>query len=204
MTTRYGEAIEYLFESTTLIFTASEDAYRFFVQNPHEYQARIHDVDLSFEHFKDHLFLRPIVAPAHPLDGGRPGLAMTTAPVAEALWRPLVACLRGPGLPELRSLRVRVAPPASWLTSPGSSSSPPPGEGEGESPGQGLWRVLMDGLWDWEREGYGWVEEQADGVVYLEKGGKTGRGLLEEEEEGNGKTATRVPGEESEEEGGPS
>lgn len=116
----------------------------------------------------------------------------TTAPVAEALWRPLVACLRGPGLPELRSLRVRVAPPASWL-------SPPP-LGEGEGPGPGLWRVLMDGLWDWEREGYGWVEEQADGVVYLEEGGKKGRGLLLlEEEKGNGKTATRVPGEESEE-----
>ncbi|KAG6364045.1 hypothetical protein INS49_009148 [Diaporthe citri] len=61
----YAEAIESFLESTTLIFTASEDAYRFFVQHPHRHRARVRSVQLAFTHFKDHLFLQRI-EPRHP------------------------------------------------------------------------------------------------------------------------------------------
>lgn len=136
---RYGEAIEYFFESTTLIFTASEDAFRFFLQNGHSHMYKIRDLDLTFNHYKDHLFLQRIQSKHPHLPNG------SNVPVASELWLPLMKCVRE-RLPELRSLRVHLSPP--------------------ESTGQ----VFMDLLRDWEREGYGWAEEQMDGMVYLEKG----------------------------------
>lgn len=126
--------------------------------------SRIHDLDLTFDHFKDHLFLQRIESKHPHLPNG------SHAPVAEELWRPLTACLRE-RLPELRSLRIHLSPPSA-------------------AKGQ----VFMDLLRDWERDGHGWVEEQVDGMVYLEKGRKKGRLLLEEEEEDGNASCPREEG----------
>lgn len=146
----YGEAIEYFFESTGLIFTASEDAYRFFLQTPHSQLSKIHDLDLIFGHFKDHLFLQPIQSQYPTLPNN------SSAPVASELWLPLTKYVREK-LPELRSLLIRLSPPL----------------GKGQA--------FMDLLRDWERDGHGWVEEQMDGMIYLEKG-RQRADVLEEDE----------------------
>lgn len=137
---RYAEAIECLFEATELIFTASEDAHRFFVQNPHAHTAKIRRLDLAFNHFKDHLFLQAIEPRGHPRlpDGA------SAAPVGWELWTPLVAALRA-GTPELRYLRVHLSPQQSR-------------QGEG----------LVEALWGWEAQWHGWVTQQEDGVIYYE------------------------------------
>lgn len=151
-TSRYAEAIESLFESTTLLFTASEDAYRFLVQRPHAHLARLRRLDLAFTHFKDHLFLQPI-EPRHPRlsdgDGGCPTATSEAAPPAGwELWLPLTTALRE-RLPKLTSLRVVLSPPSARA------------------------ERFVDVLREWEGEGYGgWVTESADGVVYLEMGSR--------------------------------
>lgn len=98
---------------------------------------------MTFNHFKDHLFLQPIESKhPHLLTTNSPNVA----PVASELWLPLMACVRE-RLPELRSLRIHLGPPSAAKG-----------------------RVFMDLLRDWERDGYGWVEESIDGMVYLERG----------------------------------
>lgn len=99
---RYSEAVESFFESTTLLFTASEDAYRFFVQQPHPYQSSIHALDFSFTHFKDHLFLQPIATKNPQLAVGN------NVPVYQEVWTPLTLCVREK-LPELRWLRIHLS-----------------------------------------------------------------------------------------------
>ncbi|KAF3767949.1 hypothetical protein M406DRAFT_70053 [Cryphonectria parasitica EP155] len=145
-TRMYAEAIECLFESTELIFTASEDAYRFFVQNPHSHTSKIRRLDFAFDHFKDHLFLQRIET-QHPrllVGGGGDGDGrLPTAPVSWELWRPLLASVRS-GTPELRRFRIYLSPPSPRCDD--------------------LVRLLDE----WEAEGYGWVTEQADGVIYYE------------------------------------
>lgn len=135
---RYAEAIESLFESTQLIFTASEDAYRFFVQLEHSHVDKIRNLYLAFDHFKDHLFLQRIEA-KHP----RLPDTMSTVPVGWELWTPLMRCVREK-MPELRDLRVQLSAPSV--------------KGEG----------FVEVLRDWEEEGHGWVTENAEGVIYLE------------------------------------
>lgn len=99
---RYSEAVESFFESTTLLFTASEDAYRFFIQQPHPYQTSIHALDFSFTHFKDHLFLQPIATKNPQLAvGGK-------VPVSQEVWTPLMQCVREK-LPELRWLKIHLS-----------------------------------------------------------------------------------------------
>ncbi|ROW05795.1 hypothetical protein VMCG_05207 [Cytospora schulzeri] len=137
----YSEAVESFFESTTLIFTASEDAYRFFVQQPHAYQSKIHALDFSFTHFKDHLFLQPI-ASEHPR------LAVgSNVPVSQDVWKPLMLCVREK-LPELRRLRVHL------------STSAPPERVE----------MFLEVLRTWVQDGYGKIEERDDGLVYVGEG----------------------------------
>lgn len=135
---RYAEAIESLFESTQLIFTASEDAYRFFVQLQHSHVDKIRNLYFAFDHFKDHLFLQRIEA-KHP----RLPDTMSTVPVAWELWTPLMRCVREK-MPELRDLRVHLSAPSV--------------KGEG----------FVEVLRDWEEMGHGWVTEHAEGVIYLE------------------------------------
>lgn len=144
---RYVEAVESLFESTELIFTASEDAYRFLVQQPHAHLARIRALDLAFTHFKDHLFLQSI-APRHPrINDDDSGSTATTktVPVGWDVWMPLAVAVRE-RMPAMRSLRVTLSPPGARA------------------------EVFVDVLREWEREGHGWVTERAEGVVYLELG----------------------------------
>ncbi|KUI55068.1 hypothetical protein VP1G_02400 [Cytospora mali] len=137
----YSEAVESFFESTTLIFTASEDAYRFFLQQPHPYQPKIHAVDFSFTHFKDHLFLQPI-ASKHPR------LAVgSNVPVSQEVWTPLMLCIRET-LPELGWLRVHLS-----TTAPAARVE-----------------VFLDELRTWEQEGHGKIEEKSDGLIYVEEG----------------------------------
>lgn len=145
---RYAEAIESFLESTTLIFTASEDAYRFLVQPPHRHPHanKIRSLQMAFTHFKDHLFLQRI-EPRHPrLPDGQLG----PVPVSWALWVPLMRCVRE-GLPELRRLTVHL----------GAAAAPNARE-----------EVFLDVLRGWADEGFGTVEERAGGVVYTETGGR--------------------------------
>ncbi|KAJ0106954.1 hypothetical protein J7T55_011049 [Diaporthe amygdali] len=139
----YAEAIESFLESTTLIFTASEDAYRFFVQQPHPYHAKVRSVHLAFTHFKDHLFLQRI-EPRHP----RLPDSQLSVPVSWGVWTPLMRCVRG-GLPELRRLTVHL-----------SAAAAPTSREE----------VFLDVLREWADEGYGMVEEKGGGLVYTETG----------------------------------
>lgn len=142
---RYAEAIESFLESTTLIFTASEDAYRFFVQHPHPHAASVRSLQLAFTHFKDHLFLQRI-EPKHPrLPDSQLGV-----PVSWELWTPLMRCVRE-GLPELRRLTVHL-----------SAAAAPTAREE----------VFLDVLREWAADGFGTVEERAGGVVYTEMGGR--------------------------------
>ena len=100
--TRYIEAIETLFESATLVFTASEDAFRFFVQQAHPYLSSIHQLDFCFTHHKDHLFLFHI-------DSKHPQLACCqTVPIGWEVWSPLMTCIKEK-LPELQTLRIYLA-----------------------------------------------------------------------------------------------
>lgn len=140
---RYAEAIESFLESTTLIFTASEDAYRFFVQHPHRHRERARSVQLAFTHFKDHLFLQRI-EPRHP----RLPDSQLSVPVSWGLWTPLMRAVRE-GLPELRRLTVHL-----------SAAAAPTAREE----------VFLDVLREWAAEGYGTVEERAGGLVYTETG----------------------------------
>lgn len=110
------------------------------MQNPHSYLHKLHSLDLAFSHFKDHLFLQRIEA-LHP----RLPDSSSTAPVGWELWVPLMLTVREQ-MPNLARLRVQLSPPSA--------------KAEG----------FVDVLREWEREGYGWVTEQADGVVYLEMG----------------------------------
>lgn len=119
--------------------------------------SRIHDLDLTFNHFKDHLFLQRIESKHPHLPNG------SHVPVAKELWRSLTACLRE-RLPELRNLRIHLSPPSA--------------ANEGQ--------IFADLLREWERDGHGWVEDQVDGIVYLEKGRKKGRLLLEEDGDTSG------------------
>lgn len=57
---RYWEAIASLFNHTTLVFTSSEDAYRFFVQPRHPFADGIRSLELNFTNPNDHLFLSPV------------------------------------------------------------------------------------------------------------------------------------------------
>ncbi|KAI7778981.1 hypothetical protein LA080_001498 [Diaporthe eres] len=139
----YAEAIESFLESTTLIFTASEDAYRFFVQHPHRHRARVRSVQLAFTHFKDHLFLQRI-EPKHP----RLPDSQLSVPVSWGVWTPLMRCVRE-GLPELRRLTVHL-----------SAAAAPTAREE----------VFLDVLREWAAEGYGTVEEKGGGLVYTETG----------------------------------
>lgn len=140
---RYAEAIESFLESTTLIFTASEDAYRFFVQHPHRHRARVRSVQLAFTHFKDHLFLQRI-EPKHP----RLPDSQLSVPVSWGVWTPLMRCVRE-DLPELRRLTVHL-----------SAAAAPTAREE----------VFLDVLREWAAEGYGTVEEKGGGLVYTETG----------------------------------
>ncbi|KAG8157956.1 hypothetical protein KVR01_012228 [Diaporthe batatas] len=141
----YAEAIESFFESTTLIFTASEDAYRFFVQHPHPHRTKVRSLQLAFTHFKDHLFLQRI-EPKHPrLPDSQLGV-----PVSWGVWTPLMRCVRE-GLPELRRLTIHL-----------SAAAAPTAREE----------VFLDVLREWAADGYGTVEEKAGGVVYCETGGR--------------------------------
>lgn len=138
---RYSEAVESFFESTTLIFTASEDAYRFFIQQPHPYHSKIHALNFSFTHFKDHLFLQPITTK-------QPRLAVgNNIPVSEEIWAPLMLCVREQ-LPELRWLRVHL------------STSAPAERVE----------MFFDALRAWEQEGCGRIEEKNGGLIYIGEG----------------------------------
>lgn len=141
MNYRYAEAVESFFESTTLIFTASEDAYRFFIQQPHPYQSKIHALDFSFTHFKDHLFLQPIASKHPRLAVGR------NVPVSREVWTPLMLCVREK-LPELQWLRVQL------------STSVPAERVE----------MFLDVLRTWVQEGSGKIEEKTDGLVYVGEG----------------------------------
>lgn len=143
----YAEAIESVLESTTLIFTASEDAYRFFVQHPHPHRDKVRSLQLAFTHFKDHLFLQRI-EPKHPrlLD------TELDVPVSWGLWTPLVRCVRE-GLPGLRRLTIHL----------GAAAAPTARED-----------VFLDVLREWAANGYGMVEEKAGGLVYTETGGRLG------------------------------
>lgn len=120
---------------------------------------KIHDLDLNFNHVKDHLFLTPIES-KHPSPLSSNPNGPSVAPVASELWLPLMACIRE-RLPELRSLRIQLSPPSA-----------------------ANWRVFMDLLRDWERDGHGWVEESLDGMVYMEKGHP--RGILEDDSKASG------------------
>lgn len=140
---RYAEAIESFLESTTLIFTASEDAYRFFVQHPHAHRARIRSVQLAFTHFRDHLFLQRL-EPMHP----RLPDSQLSVPVSWGVWTPLMRAVRE-GLPELRRLTVHL-----------SAAAAPTAREE----------VFLDVLREWAAEGYGTVEEKAGGLIYTETG----------------------------------
>lgn len=137
----YAEAVESFFESTTLIFTASEDAYLFFIQQPHPYQFKIHALDFSFTHFKDHLFLQPIASKHPRLAAG------SNVPVSREVWTPLMLCVREK-LPELQWLRVHL------------STSAPAERVE----------MFLEVLRTWVQEGYGKVEEKNDGLVYVGRG----------------------------------
>lgn len=100
---------------------------------------KIRDLNLTFKHLKDHLFLQRIESKHPHLPNS------SSAPVASELWLPLTNCIRE-RLPELQSLRIHLDPPSAR--------------------GQ----VYTNLLWDWESKGYGWVEEQKDGMIYLEQG----------------------------------
>lgn len=104
--------------------------------------SRIRRVDFAFNHFKDHLFLRPIQA-KHPRLTNSGGGESAVTPVAWELWTPLMASVRDK-MPELRYLRVHLNPPSEATMD------------------------LVKVLEDWESLGYGWVAEQEDGVVYYE------------------------------------
>lgn len=122
------------------MFTASEDAYRFFVQQPYPYQSKIHAVDFNFTHFKDHLFLQAIAAKHPQLAGG------CSAPVSQELWTPLMVCVREK-LPELQSLRIRL-----YTSTPTANVE-----------------KIFDVLREWQQQGYGTVEEGNDGFIYVEQ-----------------------------------
>ncbi|KAJ9137465.1 hypothetical protein NKR23_g9101 [Pleurostoma richardsiae] len=99
----YLESVEALFEAATLIFTASEDAYRFLVQQPHSFRSKIHSIDFSFAHHKDHLFL-------HSIDSIHPRLhSCINVPVSWDIWNTLLSCVKD-DLPELQILRAYLAP----------------------------------------------------------------------------------------------
>lgn len=136
---RYEEAIETFFESTTLIFTASEDAYRFFVQNPHPYRSNIHAVEFIFTHFTDHLFLRSINS-EHPQLAGTNKL-----PVSQDIWTPLVVCIRE-RMPALQQIRI-------FLSTSSAIEDV-----------EKIFQVLRD----WQQQGYGTVEEEDEGLLYIE------------------------------------
>ncbi|KAK0741519.1 hypothetical protein B0T18DRAFT_330745 [Schizothecium vesticola] len=56
----YWEAIASLFNHTTLVFTSSEDAYRFFVHDQHPFADGVRSLELNFTNPNDHLFLAPV------------------------------------------------------------------------------------------------------------------------------------------------
>lgn len=102
MAVRYAEAIESLFETATFVFTASEDAYRFLVQQPHPHMSSIRRLDFCLSHHKDHLFLFRI-------DSKHPQLSCCqTVPIGWELWDPLMTCVKGK-LPELQTLNIHLA-----------------------------------------------------------------------------------------------
>ncbi|CAN8103175.1 unnamed protein product [Discula destructiva] len=136
----YAEAIDSLFESTQLIFTASEDAYRFFVQNPHSHLDKIRNVDFAFSHSKDHLFLQPIESKHPRLEEGT---SSASVPVSWGVWLPLMLCVRE-RMPDLRELRIHIDAPNV--------------RGDG----------FVETLDEWEHCGYGWLVEQEGGCIYLE------------------------------------
>lgn len=98
----YAESIESLFEIATLVFTASEDAFRFFVQQPHPYLSSIRRLDFCFSHHKDHLFLHRI-ASKHPQLS-----CCQTVPIGWDIWAPLMTCVKET-LPDLQTLNIHLA-----------------------------------------------------------------------------------------------
>lgn len=116
------------------------------MQHPHAHAKKLRSLQLAFTHFKDHLFLQRI-EPKHP----RLPDSQLSVPVSWGVWTPLMRCVRGEGLPELRRLTVHL-----------SAAAAPTAREE----------VFLDVLREWAAEGYGTVEEKAGGLVYTETGGR--------------------------------
>ena len=110
---RYWEAVASLFNNATLVFTSSEDAYRFFIHNKHPFAAAIRSLELHFTNPNDHLFLSQVRREASDCgaDEGRLGAEPDSSAAISGrievfgpeLWAELVEALREvtPGLRDL-------------------------------------------------------------------------------------------------------
>ena len=110
---RYWEAVVSIFNNVTLVFTSSEDAYRFFIHNKHPFAAAIRSLELHFTNPNDHLFLSQVQreAPNCDADEGRLGAEPDSSAAISGrvkvfgpeLWAELVEALREvtPGLRDL-------------------------------------------------------------------------------------------------------
>lgn len=112
---RYWEAIASLFNHTTLVFTSSEDAYRFFVHDRHPFADGVRSLELNFSNPNDHLFLAPVQREAPACDAtdesnvAEPGVSTVVHVFSRIevfgpeMWAGLVQGLRAatPGLRDL-------------------------------------------------------------------------------------------------------
>ncbi|KAK1834973.1 hypothetical protein QBC39DRAFT_342333 [Podospora conica] len=174
----YWEAIASLFNHTTLVFTSSEDAYRFFVHDQHPLAYAIRSIELIFTDPNDHLFLVQIQreTPANAADAPNeaepePGTTIThmfsrIEVFGPKLWTELIRGLRA-ATPGLRDLDVVIGG--------GFQRDLVLDAFGGSGPDRGLQGDELTG----EEEGSGWaipgkveVMFTTDGLRYVQDGSK--------------------------------
>lgn len=94
---RYTEAIASLMSNITLILTSSEDAHRFFIQQPHPWVDHVRSLEFNFTHL-DHLYLHNSVS--CPARG-----PCRSLPFGLDMWEMLVSAIQPPKT-NLRGVKV--------------------------------------------------------------------------------------------------